>query len=482
MPMSAEGPEPQAKPFSKAWSGRLAGETSWALEEYTASLPLDRELAPHDLAGSRAHAVALFRAGLLDEAAKDQLLAGLSEVADELSSGKFDFLRSDEDIHMAVERRLTELLGDQARRLQTGRSRNDQVALDLRLWCKQACARLVEAGAELQAVLLRRARRERETLIPGYTHLQRAQPVHLAHHLMAYFEMLDRDLERLRDCRRRTDYSPLGAGALAGTTLKIDRKVAAAELGFQELTRNSLDAVSDRDFAVELVFCCALMAVHLSRLAEDLIVWNTTEFGFAALPDSWATGSSLMPQKKNPDVLELVRGRTARPIGSLMGLLTVLKGLPLSYNRDLQEDKQHLFPAVAAAETSLLVLAGLISDIRFNRDRMGSAARDPQLLATDLAELLVARGTPFRQAHEAVGQAVRRSEELNVGLDQLLSRSWSELGFSEDPVAAGVFDPMTSLRARDQPGSPGPSATEAALRRAARRLRANRSWARRALV
>ena len=477
-----EGQRAEVKRFSKAWSGRLSGEASRVMEEYTGSLTLDRELAPHDLAGSRAHAVALFRAGLLDEAAKDQLLAGLSEVSDELSSGRFDFLQSDEDIHMAVERRLTELLGDHARRLHTGRSRNDQVALDLRLWCKQACGRLVAAGAELQGVLLRRARRERESLIPGYTHLQRAQPVHLAHYLMAYFEMLDRDLERMRDCHRRTDYSPLGAGALAGTTLPIDRKVAAAELGFQELTRNSLDAVSDRDFVVELVFCCALLAVHLSRLAEDLILWNTTEFGFVTLPDSWATGSSLMPQKKNPDILELVRGRTARPISSLVGLLTVLKGLPLSYNRDLQEDKQHLFPAVAAAETSLLVLAGLLADIQFNRDRMASAARDPQLLATDLAELLVAGGTPFRRAHELVGEAVRRSEELHVSLDRLLSSSWQELGFSEDPVAAGVFDPRTSLRARDQPGSPGPRATLAALRGAARRLGASRGWARRVLA
>ena len=474
MPPSPDSTPPETG-FAKAWSGRLQGGTNPTLEEYTSSLLEDRELAPFDLAGSRAHALALGRAGLLDPDT-NQLLAGLDQVAVEITSGSFQFLSSDEDIHMAVERRLTELLGEPGRRLHTGRSRNDQVALDLRLWAKQACWRLVAAGAGLQAVLLARARQERRTLLPGYTHLQRAQPVHLAHHLLAYFEMLERDLERLRECRQRLDRSPLGAGALAGTTLAIDRARVAAELGFAGLTGNSLDAVSDRDFAVEMVFCSALIGVHLSRLAEDLVLWNTREFSFISLPDSWATGSSLMPQKKNPDVLELVRGRAARPISSLVGLLTLLKGLPLSYNRDLQEDKHHLFAAVAATEASLLALTGLLGEVHFDRERMELAARDPELLATDLAEHLVAQGVAFREAHELVGRAVRRAEGLGQALDSLLAASWREMGLPDDPVAAGVFDVRTSLRRREQPGAPGPKATEAALREAARRLRRSRDW------
>ncbi len=468
---------PEPKPgFAKAWSGRLEGGSNPTLEDYTSSLQEDLPLAPFDLEGSRAHARALARAGLLDADTTVKLLAGLERVGDELAAGSFQFLSSDEDIHMAVERRLTELIGDPARRLHTGRSRNDQVALDLRLWAKQACWRLVEAAAGLQGVLLARARRERLTLIPGYTHLQRAQPIHLAHHLLAYFEMLERDVQRLRQCRQRLDLSPLGAGALAGTTLAIERAAVASELGFAGVTGNSLDAVSDRDFAVELVFDCALVAVHLSRLAEDLILWNTREFSFVSLPDSWATGSSLMPQKKNPDVLELVRGRAARPISSLMGLLTVLKGLPMSYNRDLQEDKHHLFSAVAATEASLLALTGLLAEVRFNRERMELAARDPELLATDLAEHLVAHGVAFRRAHELVGQAVRQAEERGQKLDSWLRSSWRELGLPDDPDSSGLFDARAALARREQPGAPGPSATEAALREAAARLRRSGAW------
>jgi len=468
-------PSPEPKPgFAKAWSGRLQGETNPTLEGYTSSLEEDLELAPFDLEGSRAHARALARAGLLDSDTAAQLLTGLDRVEAEISSSSFRFLTSDEDIHMAVERRLTELLGEPAQRLHTGRSRNDQVALDLRLWARRASWRLVGAAADLQGVLLARARQEQRTLVPGYTHLQRAQPVHLAHHLLAYFEMLERDGERLRQCHRRLDVSPLGAGALAGTTLQIDRTQAAAELGFAGVTQNSLDAVSDRDFAVELVFDCALLAVHLSRLAEDLILWNTREFSFVSLPDSWATGSSLMPQKKNPDVLELVRGRAARPISSLLGLLTLLKGLPLSYNRDLQEDKHHLFTAVAATQASLQALAGLLADLRFQRERMEVAARDPELLATDLAEQLVAEGVAFRRAHELVGQAVRQAQ--GHPLDTWLAANWRELGLPNDPTPAGLFDPRASLSRREQPGAPGPEATRKALAKAASRLRRSRAW------
>ncbi len=460
----------------KAWSGRLQQPSSPTLETYSTSLPWDGELGQFDILGSRAHAGALHRAGLIDEDSHDRILRGLEAISEELAGGSFQTLESDEDIHMAVERRLTELVGDPGRRLHTGRSRNDQVALDLRLYARAACTRLVRAGAEFENALLKRAREERGTVLPGYTHLQRGQAVHLGHHLLAYFEMISRDLDRLRSCHRRLNVSPLGAAALAGTTLPIERGEAAAELGFAALTANSLDAVSDRDFAVELTFCCALMGVHLSRLAEDLIIWNTAEFSFATLPDAWATGSSLMPQKKNPDLLELVRGRSAVPIASLVGLLTLLKGLPLSYNRDLQEDRRHLFAAVDVAESSLLALAGLLLEIEFQREAMERASSDPELLATDLAEKLVASGMPFRQAHEMVGLAVHRSREVGLPLDSWLHSSWQELGLPFDPCQQDLFSARASLARREQVGAPGPRATSRALRSCGRRLAATRRW------
>ena len=391
-----------------------------------------------------------------------------------MRSGAFRPQPEDEDIHMAVERRLAELIGEPALRLHTGRSRNDQVALDLRLWTRAAAVRLAEGVLGLEEVLLRRARRERATLMPGYTHLQRAQPVTLAHHLLAYFEMLERDRERLRELHRRAGLSPLGAGALAGSTLPLGRLEAALELGLRAPTANSLDSVSDRDFALELLFACALTAVHLSRLAEDLILWSTAEFDFLELPDRWATGSSLMPQKKNPDLLELVRGRAGRPVAALVGLLLVLKGLPLSYNRDLQEDKAHLFPAVASVEASLEALAGLLAEVSFNRESMAQAATDPRLLATDLAERLVQEGVPFRGAHELVGRLVSRAEGEGRRLDLVLRESWQEMGFAADP--SGLLDPRRSLAAREQAGAPGPGATDAALRRAAAQVRRGRAW------
>lgn len=461
---------------AKAWSGRLAADTNPTLESYTSSLEWDRQLADQDIQGSLAHSAALHRSGLIDAATKESILSGLTQVAVELRDDSFEFLPSDEDIHMAVERRLTELAAEPGARLHTGRSRNDQVAVDLRLWARSECLRLAGAAIDLQEVLLRRAREERRTLLPGYTHMQRAQPVTLGHHLLAYVEMLNRDVDRIRDCHRRADSSPLGAGALAGTTLPIDRRATAAALGFSAVTSNSLDAVSDRDFVAELTFCCALLSVHLSRLAEDLIIWNTREFSFVTLPDSWATGSSLMPQKKNPDVLELVRGRSSVPLASLVGLLAMLKGLPLSYNRDLQEDKRHLFAATEVTETSLSALSGLLNEIRFARRRMASAAADPELLATDLAEQLVAAGMPFRTAHERVGAAVRSAEELNLRLDRLVGQRWREIGLPADPGQSGLFDPRRSLARREQPGAPGPRAVAAAIRRAATLIRHNRGW------
>ncbi len=474
----APGPEdkPSSRRAAKAWSGRLQEASAPTLEEFSSSLPWDTQLADHDIQGSRAHARALGDAGLVDPSTLGRLLSGLDAVAGELSSGTFAFLPSDEDIHMAVERRLTELIGESGQRLHTGRSRNDQVAVDLRLYARRACVHLVLAVADLQEVLLQRAREQRSTVLPGYTHMQRGQPVHVAHHLLAYLEMLNRDRQRLQDCRGRADESPLGAGGLAGTTLPIQREGSAADMGFTGLTANSLDAVSDRDFAVELVFDCALMGVHLSRLAEDLIIWNTAEFSFITLPDRWATGSSLMPQKKNPDLLELVRGRAAVPISSLVGLLTLLKGLPLSYNRDLQEDKRHLFAAVEVTLAGLLAMRGLLAELQFNRRRMALAASDPELLATDLAEFLVLEGIPFRRAHEMVGQAVFRARQDGVPLHRLIEDRGPELGMPEQ--AGRVFDLRRSLSQREQVGAPGPRATGMALRRASRQIASGRSWAR----
>jgi argininosuccinate lyase len=431
-----------------------------------------------DIAGSLAHARALARAGLLDPKALRAIEQGLLKVSRELSRGEFTFHSSDEDIHMAVERRLTELVGEPGQRLHTGRSRNDQVALDLRLWSRAATCELVEGIGSVQRVLIRRARQHQETLLPGYTHLQRAQPVQLAHYLLAYFEMLDRDQERLQDLDRRTDSSPLGAGALAGNTLRIDRRRPARELGFSRVSGNSLDAVSDRDFVAELTFACALVAVHLSRLCEDLVTWNSREFSFITLPDRWATGSSLMPQKKNPDVLELVRGRTGRPVAALMGILTLLKGLPLSYDRDLQEDRQHLFSAVGSVSESLEALSGLLDAVQFNRTALAEAVSDPELLATDLAEWLVRGGVPFRLAHGMVARLVREAESRQLGLDQVVRGSWHRLGFSSEMEAEQLFQPEHSIRLREQPGSPGPLATRAALADAAARVARHRGWAR----
>ncbi|HEY6539005.1 MAG TPA: argininosuccinate lyase [Candidatus Dormibacteraeota bacterium] len=469
---------PAAPAPGPAWRGRLPGGTDKAVQNFTSSLPGDLEMAAQDLAGSLAHARALARAGLLDPRSLAAIERGLARIGGELSSGRFKWLPGDEDVHMAVERRLVELVGEPGQRLHTGRSRNDQVALDLRLWCRAATADLVQALATLQAVLVRRAGQERGTPVPGYTHLQRAQPVQLAHHLLAYFEMLDRDQGRLRDLDRRTDSSPLGAGALAGNTLDIDRCRPARELGFSQVSRNSLDAVSDRDFAAELIFACALVGIHLSRLAEDLVIWNSSEFGFITLPDRWATGSSIMPQKKNPDLLELVRARSGRPVAALAGILTVLKGLPLSYDRDLQEDRTHLFPAVGSVRESVEVLAGLLAVVHFNRDRMAAAVADPGLLATDLAERLVRSQVPFRLAHGMVAKMVREAESGGLDLRQLAIASWQRLGLSSAKEAEGLFDPRQSLSQREQPGAPGPERTAAALTSARARVAAHRAWAR----
>ena len=376
------------------------------LERFASSLQVDIALAPYDVAGSIAHARALHAAGLLSRKQLQDAERGLRLVAAEIRDGIFEFSNSDEDVHTAVERRLTELFPEAGARLHAGRSRNDQVALDLRLYCRASCSGLTYGLAGLVEGLASQAEAHAELAMPGYTHLQRAQPVTVGHHLLAHAEPLLRDAERVRHAYGAADAMPLGSGALAGSTLEIPREVVARELGFRSLTANSMDAVSDRDFALDLVYACVSIALHLSRLAEDVVLWASSEFGFLKLPDRVATGSSLMPQKKNPDIAELLRGRSGRALGSFTALATVLKGLPLAYDRDLQEDKLAVFSAVDNALDSLQAAGLLVDNFEFDEERLAGALADPGLLATDSAEKLVKEGVPFREAHHRVASDV----------------------------------------------------------------------------
>jgi argininosuccinate lyase len=454
-------------PATKMWSGRLGSRTSRRVEEYTTSIAVDRRLYAEDIAGSVAHLHMLRKVGLVTSADARRIETALRAIRREFDSDRFTVDSADEDIHSAIERRLFAMLGDVAGRLHTGRSRNDQVATDLRLFSMRACRDLMLAVAGLQESLTRRAREHRTTVMPGYTHGQRAQVVSLAHHLLAYVEMLQRDVGRLEDAHARCDVLPLGSGALAGSTLPLDRRSVADELGFAAVSANSLDAVADRDFAVELTAACALTLVHLSRLAGEVVAWTSSEFGFAALPDTHATGSSLMPQKKNPDVLELVRGRASRGIAELCALLTMLKGLPLAYNRDLQEDKAALFAAVDTTLAAVLVMTEVVQVLRFDERAMRAAASDPALLATDVAEHLVLRGMPFRAAHQLVAAAVRRTADDGRTLRDVTAAEWRQMtgGAGEDIVE--LFDIDSALRRRELPGAPGPRMVSRQLVRAA---------------
>jgi argininosuccinate lyase len=453
--------------LAKAWAGRFAAPTAPAVEAFTTSLPVDRRLYPQDITGSAAHVRALVRARLLSRREGARLERGLAAVRAELDAGRFRFRRTDEDIHMAIERRLTELLGPLGGKLHTGRSRNDQVALDLRLWLKAECEAVDAALARLQRALGALARRYRGALLPGYTHLQRAQPVLLAHHLLAYREMLARDRSRFRDCRKRADELPLGAGALAGAGFPIDRRFLARRLGFSRVTANSLDAVGDRDAALEFLAAAAIAAVHLSRLGEELVLWATEEFGFLELPDAFATGSSMMPQKKNPDVAELVRGRAGRVTGALVALLTTLKGLPLAYNRDLQEDKAPLFDAAAALRGCLDVLAAMLPHLRFRTDRMAAAAGG-LVLATDLADLLVERGVPFREAHAAIAALVRHCLATGTALRDLDAGVLRRFSAHLTPGLVRALSPARSVARRRVLGGTAPREVRRQLARARR--------------
>ena len=437
------------------WHGRFAGGPAAELMAYTASLPFDQRLWREDIDCSRAHVQGLAHVGILTIDERDAVWSALSVVEDEMSSGSFVFAAGDEDIHTAVERRVTELCGAPGAKLHTGRSRNDQSVTGLRLWCKRQVPMVMGRIVALQETLLARAIQAGVGVdaiyLPGYTHVQRAQPVLLAHHLLAHGWALGRDIERLQDALRRADVSPLGAGALAGSSLPLDPSYTAQQLGFARTFENSLDAVSDRDFVAEILFSLSMIAIHLSRIGEEWVLWTSDEFGFAVLDDAYATGSSMLPQKKNADIAELARGKAGRVIGDLVGLLTTLKGLPLAYNRDLQEDKEPLFDAMDQVSLALSALTGMIATARFNPDNMQRAADTPAMAATDLAEFLVRAGTPFRDAHAIVGALVRRALAGEGSLIDLVQGE-PLLGVE----AAALIAPGVGVTMRTTPGGAGP--------------------------
>lgn len=429
------------------WGGRFEQAASPLLRQFNDSLPFDQRLWLEDIFGSMAYASAGAAAGLLTAAERDALLAGLEQVAEEWRAGQFPFAPGDEDIHTAVERRLGELIGPLAGKLHTGRSRNDQVATDLRWWLRSRVDELDSLLVDLLRVTVQRAAAEIDVLMPGYTHVQPAQPIRWSHWLLSHAWAWQRDRQRLADLRTRLNLSPLGAGALAGNPFAVDRHALATDLGFDGPIPNSIDAVRDRDYAVEFLSWAALLGVHLSQLAEDLILWSSREFGFAQIADQFSTGSSLMPQKRNPDSLELLRGKAGRLAGNLVSLLTTLKGLPAAYNKDLQEDKEPLFDSVDTLLVALPVAAGVLATMRIRPERMAAALGD-ELLATDLADTLVRRGVPFRQSHELAGLAVKRSEALGVALRELPLAEYQAISPQFGPDVAGVFDFEQSVEQR----------------------------------
>ncbi|MDY7078714.1 MAG: argininosuccinate lyase [Chloroflexota bacterium] len=451
------------------WGGRFAAATDELMRRFGDSIGFDRRMYGADIQGSIAYAGALARAGLITDEERDQLVTGLEQVQAEFDADTFQIQPGDEDVHTAVERRLTELAGPVAGKLHTGRSRNDQVATDLRIYLLDEMASLRESLVGLQETIVEQAEVHLDVIMPGYTHLQQAQPLLFSHWLMAFFWKFQRDRERLDDAARRTSVLPLGAGALAGNPFNVDRQSLAADLGFAAVSENSIDAVESRDYAVEFLAWAGLVQVHLSNLAENLILWASREFDFVEVDEAYATGSSLMPQKKNPDALELMRGKSGRMLGHLVGLLTTLKGLPSAYNKDLQEDKESLFDAVDTLKMELPIATGVIRTLKVNSDRM-AAALDDGLLATDLADYLVRKGVPFRQSHHLVGRVVRRAEELGVPLQVLDLAEYQaiHLSFAEDVYK--VFDFRRSVEARAAEGGTAPAAVRAQIERARRAM------------
>ena len=449
--------------------GRLGKDMDDRVRDYTLSLPFDQRLYTQDIAGSIAHAKMLAKQDIISDREAELIVMGLISIREEIERGEFQFKEELEDIHMNIEARLIQKIGEIGAKLHTARSRNDQIALDMRLFTKEAIAETISGIKELQLALLDLAEANKSLIMPGYTHLQRAQPVLLAHHLLAYFEMFQRDIERFQQCLERTDVLPLGSGALAGVPYPVDRDFLARELGFSKTSANSMDAVSDRDFIIEYEAGVSLTMMHVSRLAEELVLWSTAEFGFVEIDDAFSTGSSIMPQKKNPDVAELARGKTGRVYGHLMAILTTMKALPLTYNRDLQEDKEGLFDCVDTLLSTLDVFAGMISTLRVRSDRTSQAADENYSLATDIADYLVRKGVPFREAHAAVGRLVRYAVEVGMSLTEIELSDYRRFcpDFDNDVKAITV---ESSLAARSTQGGTAPVEVEKALEAARRTL------------
>ncbi len=458
----------------KLWAGRFSSSTDAAVNDYNSSISFDHRLFREDIRGSRAHAAMLARQGLIDADDAAAIDAGLAAITADLEAGKLSFNPAAEDIHMFVEAELTRRIGEAGKRLHTGRSRNDQVALDLRLYIRSEGLKMRTGLLQLHHTLLDISSNHLETLMPGYTHLQRAQPITLAHHLSAYLQMLQRDIGRLDDCLARMDEMPLGSGALAGTTYPLDREYVAETLGFARITSNSLDGVADRDFAIELLSCLAIFMMHVSRLCEEVILWSSQEFGFIELDDAFSTGSSIMPQKKNPDVAELTRGKAGRVYGDLITLLVVMKGLPLAYNKDMQEDKEAVFDAIDTVKICLPALTGMLKTMKVNREAMREAAAGGYTNATDLADYLVGKGLPFRDAHEVSGKLVRHALKTGRALEEL---TLDEMAGFSGLITADVYaaiDLTACVKRRDLPGGPAPETVAAALEE-------SKNWVKKAL-
>jgi argininosuccinate lyase len=461
---------------SKLWGGRFTKKTDHLVEEYTASISFDKELAEEDIQGSLAHVNMLGKCGILSAEDVDKIKEGLHRVLGKIRRGEVEYSIADEDIHMNIEKMLIEDIGSVGGKLHTGRSRNDQVALDMHLYLRKRVAEFVGLLAKLQEALVKKAKENLDTIIPGYTHLQRAQPILFAHHLMAYVSMFQRDIERLQDSYKRINTLPLGAGALAGTTFPIDRQMVADELGFERIYDNSLDAVSDRDFILEFLFNASCIMMHLSRFCEELVLWSSTEFNFIELDDAFCTGSSIMPQKKNPDVPELVRGKTGRVYGNLLGLLTMLKALPLAYNKDMQEDKEGMFDTVRTLQGALQLFAPMIETMKVNRERMRRAVSEDFSNATDIADYLVGKGLPFRQAHEVIGKTVlyciqQKKFLLDLTLEEF--HQFSSL-FEEDIYE--VLKPENVVNARNVYGGTATNQVQQAIERAEKAIRQTEEW------
>jgi argininosuccinate lyase len=424
----------------KMWSGRFTLPTDKFVEEFNASVHFDNRFYKYDIKGSIAHSKMLAKQGIISDEDRNSIIKGLNQVLQEIETGKLEWKTEDEDIHMAVEKRLTEIVGDAGKRLHTARSRNDQVAVDFRMYLKAEILEIQALIAELLTTLIKKAESENDVMMPGFTHLQTAQPILFAHWAMAYFQMIKRDYSRFADCLERMDFCPLGAGALAGTTFNIDRHFTADELGFKAPTENSLDSVSDRDFALEFLSACAISQMHLSRFSEELIIYSTSEFSFIELSDDFCTGSSIMPQKKNPDMPELIRGKTGRVYGSLISLLTTMKGLPLAYNKDMQEDKEPVFDAIDTIKASLKIFSPMVEKMKLKKQKMEKSAGNGYSTATDLADYLVRKGVPFRQSHHIVGSAVAYAIEKGVDLSEL---SLDEFAKFTDVITDDIYQYIT---------------------------------------